>query len=457
MNASILLRHKSLVLAVITCSVILTMFGCGGSSHKTVQAGPLSTVIFTGDSLTAGYQNGSLWQQQQPHGYAALVAQQGGFEFIQPLVADPGVPAALELVSVGPPPVIQQMSGTSTGRVNQLMWPTDLAVPGHKLTDLINYGPVIPPVTGEDIITDIVLAYPPGNTGSQLQQAVADKPTTLFVWVGNNDALVADISGTPAAMTSVSDFTTQFTSLMTTLQSQTTAKLIVANIPDVTLVPYLFPAPVVVAQTQATLASYGVNIDTGTLSAMMGVGPGDYVNLEEGVQTEVPAFVSAILHAQPPSPLSDSAILSAAEVAQVQATVNAYNGVIAAQVSSAGGTLVDIHSLFAAIGDCRIPGVPCSGGVTLGGYTATNAYLGGLFSLDGIHPTNTGYAIIANTFIDALNAATGSSATHVDVATVAASDPLFPPNFPTGATKQFKTGQLPKGGIPKSAFAIFHR
>jgi GDSL-like Lipase/Acylhydrolase len=441
----------------ILCGLLIFSVACSNDHSSTTQQKTLfSTVMFAGDSLTAGYQSGSLWQKTQVNGWAPLVAKQGGFQIIQPLIADPGIPAALELVSLGPPPDIQPMPGTSTGRINQLMWPTDVAVPGHKVNDLINYAPVVPPVTGEDIITDVVLAYPPGQTGTQLQQVIAADPTAVFVWIGNNDALIADFAGTPAVMTSASDFNTQFTSLMNSLSSKTSAKLLVANIPDVTSVPYLFPAPVILAQVQQVLAAHGVPIDIPTLSVMMGIGPGDYVNLEQGVQVEVPAFLASFPTG---APLSDSAVLSAAEVAQVQANVDAYNAIIAAQVASAGGTLVDTHALFTAIGDCRIPGFPCASGVTINGYQATNAFLGGLFSLDGVHPTNTGYALIANAFIDTMNASLGTTVADVDVAAVAAADPLFPPNFPTGATTQLgtlKTGQLPKG-IPKSAWSIFHR
>ncbi len=51
---------------------------------------------------------------------------------------------------------------------------------------------------------------------------------------------------------------------------------------------------------------------------------------------------------------------------------------------------------------------------------------GGIFSLDGIHPTNTGYAILANATIDVINAAfPGSPAIpKVDLNVVASADPL---------------------------------
>jgi hypothetical protein len=94
-------------------------------------------------------------------------------------------------------------------------------------------------------------------------------------------------------------------------------------------------------------------------------------------------------------------------------------------VASAGGILVDIHAAVENL---------AQNGITINGYPATTAFLGGLFSLDGIHPTNTGYALIANQYIQAINANLKTSITAVDVSSIASADPLFGPNIkPIGA------------------------
>jgi phospholipase/lecithinase/hemolysin len=103
----------------------------------------------------------------------------------------------------------------------------------------------------------------------------------------------------------------------------------------------------------------------------------------------------------------------------VQSTIASYNQVIQQQATAVGATLVDMHTYFGTL----------QAGVSINGYTATTAFLGGLFGLDGIHPTNTGYALLANQFIAALNAKFGSSIATVNVGTVAASDPYFGPNI----------------------------
>ena len=93
---------------------------------------------------------------------------------------------------------------------------------------------------------------------------------------------------------------------------------------------------------------------------------------------------------------------------------------IAAQAQAAGATLVDINALFKQV---------ATSGMTINGYTGTASFLGGFFSLDGIHPTNTGYAVVANKFIDTMNTAISTKIPDVALGPIAAADPLWPPNL----------------------------
>jgi hypothetical protein len=56
-------------------------------------------------------------------------------------------------------------------------------------------------------------------------------------------------------------------------------------------------------------------------------------------------------------------------------------------------------------------------------------WFGGLFSLDGLHLTETGYAIYTNQFIRKINEALGSDLPEIDLAQVFARDPLASRNF----------------------------
>ncbi len=420
---------------------LVVLGGCliacgGGSSGSSPAPAPSATpdfskTVFIGDSLAAGFQNGSLLDTQQPNGWAPLVAKQANAAITLPLIAAPGAPAVMQLVSVGPPPVVTTASGISSGRDNTSAQPTDLAVPGHHLHDLINAGPTIAPTSKEDIITTLVLGFPVGNTNTQLQEAIALKPTVLFVWIGSNDALVADDTGSPASMTPIASFTSDYTQLMTALHSKTSARLIVANLPDVTAIPYLTPSAMILSEAAAQ-----TNESAAQLGTALGLGSGDLVTAQG--QMEVQTAISAIKNGKAPTPLDDAGVLTAAEVQQVQALEDQYNQVIAQQVSAVGGTLVDIHALFQKL----------DGGTTINGVNATTGYLGGLFGLDGIHPTNTGYALVANQFIDTLNAGLKTTLADVDVNTIASADPLFGPNIkPTGAGAHISAAAARRAGM----------
>src|SRR5205823_7039377 len=111
-----------------------------------------------------------------------------------------------------------------------------------------------------------------------------------------------------------------------------------------------------------------------------------------------------------------------AEAVNVHAQVTPLNQRIATQAQTANATLIDINALFKQVS---------ASGLTINGYTGTTSFLGGFFSLDGIHPTNTGYAVVANKFIDTMNTAISTKIPDVALGPVAAADPLWPPNLGT--------------------------
>src|ERR1051325_669010 len=220
----------------------------------------LSRLVLIGDSLLAGFQNGSLMGSQQTNGIAALIARQAKTELALPLIAEPGIPNVLTLVGAGPPPLIERATGTSAGRIDLFTQTMDLAVPGHRVIDALEQRPDFP----IDSMTDLVLGLPgllSRLSRSQVEWAEALQPTTIIAWIGNNDALNAAIAGNPAALTPVLEFETAYSNLVKRLAA-TGATVIVANIPDVTVIPYVVPVP-----TAAAL--FGVPVPT--FRALLGV------------------------------------------------------------------------------------------------------------------------------------------------------------------------------------------
>jgi len=109
-------------------------------------------------------------------------------------------------------------------------------------------------------------------------------------------------------------------------------------------------------------------------------------------------------------PLEDKWVLSEKEVAKTEAAVAKYNAAILELANAYNLALVDANSEMRKL----------STGIKYYGNTYTTTFVsGGAFSLDGIHLTGTGYAIVANMFSDAINKKYGSTLRHV-----------FPGNYP---------------------------
>jgi hypothetical protein len=361
----------------------------------------LSRLVVVGDSLAAGYLNGSLHEAQQPHGFASLIAAQKHLLFPLPLIAAPGVPNVLELIHAGPPPVIVSAPGVSLGRVDLSVQAMNLAVPGQSVQDALTRRPDFP----IDSLTDLILGLPgllSGVSHSQVEWAESLAPTTVLVWIGNNDALLPATIGDASLLTPLPDFETSFTELMNRLAA-TGATLAVANIPDIGSIPYFIPAEQI---------SGMVGVPLTVIGPVLGITGGDFVTLDS-LQ-----LVFAILSNPALGPLPGSSVLTRVEMAQVRAAVDGYNTIIATQAKSHGAALVDVHGLTDSIRDR---------GYVVHGQRLTTDYLGGVFSLDGIHPTYTGHALVANEFIHALNTQFAAGIPPISIEQVAAADPLVLP------------------------------
>jgi lysophospholipase L1-like esterase len=116
-------------------------------------------------------------------------------------------------------------------------------------------------------------------------------------------------------------------------------------------------------------------------------------------------------------PMQDNTTLTAAETAEVKTATDAYNASIQAIATSKGLAFVDANATLAQV---------ANGGISGNGYNVTSTYVtGGGFSLDGVHPSPRGYALIANKFMEAINTTYGSNLKGVDLSNYRI---LFPQN-----------------------------
>jgi lysophospholipase L1-like esterase len=377
----------------------------------------LERVVVIGDSLSAGFQNFSLFTSStggQTFGFAAVVAQQAGATLSLPTISYPGIPPALAL-SAGQ---IVREAGLGS-RINPAQ-ATNLSVPGFTVGNALAYPfPGNPTVNTIDAVSDTILGTPPGPLPcgpiptsliswlplppaisslippgspyivSEAACALVLQPSTVIVSIGSNDVLQALTLGAPPTTPAV--FQTNY-HLMIEALSLTRANLVVANVPDVTELPF-------VVNSSAFMKLCGVP-------------------LLAGVAYVVPNLAATTFNVCTNNiPVTQSAITS------IQALVNQYNSIISSEVAAQnkrGGsaTVVDINGVLKTLS---------TNGYNLPGIHLTTAFLGGLFSLDGIHPTNTGYAILANTFISSMNGALGTKIPLANIQSVASQDPLVFP------------------------------
>lgn len=356
-----------------------------------------SRFVAVGDSLGAGFLSGGLVRGAQDDSVPALVALQATGRVIQqPLVSEPGIPALLQLQNLSPL-VVAPLPGL--GSLVQPRPYDNLSVPGFRIGDALRT------FTGNPVI-DLVLQ----GQGTQLQQALALQPTFALVWLGNNDVLAAATSGRViegVTLTPVAQFQADYAAVVGALQGAG-ADLALANLPDVTSIPFVTTIPPVLVDplTRQPIPGPG-----GQPIPILGPGnqplaPNDFVLLPASAALAqgigVPTFAGGTGIGLP-----DGLVLSAAEAAAIQDRVNAYNQIIQTTASQTGSSLADINALLRQA---------AGRGFNIGGITFTEDYItGGSFSLDGVHPSPLGYAVAANEFLRSINATYDARIPPVDL------------------------------------------
>jgi hypothetical protein len=114
---------------------------------------------------------------------------------------------------------------------------------------------------------------------------------------------------------------------------------------------------------------------------------------------------------------TDTADSFDAKVKMIDDATDAMNAALVAAMQPYGNLhLVDFKAEVESV----------AGGIDVGSQHLTTQMYGGLISLDGLHFTDTGYALYANVFLHALNAQLGTSLPDIDLAAVNANDALSP-------------------------------
>lgn len=458
------------LLSVLVISSLLVFIGCEDRNDLTAPAAPntgsadFTTLVSIGNSLTAGYQQGSLYKSSQDYSFGNLIAQQVHTTYEQPLVSDPGMhntgptDGRMEVTSLDP---FAFKINTASGTPLNADYPkpyNNMGIPGIVLVDVLQTTTSPSQWSGPNVFINLVLRNGSSQTPTTpIQQALSLKPTFVLGWIGNNDILGYATTGGTLPSTPVPTFTFLYGQFAGAI-ALSGAKAALANIPDVSAIPFFTtvgPKLAVgapwgaIAAGQAGLRQLGLPLDAtgdiifesdngsnfgmfpskigftdsasvksltvlftlkaGSFTSLLGDTTGAFyaatgIPVPAGYNTSTPFGFS------PVNPFPGSFVLDQGEIAEVKSVTAGYNAAIAAQAAQFGFALVDIHSFFDNV---------AANGYSTNGLNFSNTYVtGGMFGLDGVHPTTQGYGVIANQFIKAINSTYNASIPEVNVSTL---------------------------------------
>lgn len=350
-----------------------------------------SRLVAFGASLTMGSQDASISQRSQLHGPAAVVARQLGAYLAMPLLK-PGflpalTPADIDPVTCRPRqadifgtigaraqvellPKLKDAAGhldISRLRVDPKLEATNLAIGGFRISETVSganslFGTLLEHVVWDPKVDDVALVEHPAQ--SQLERVVALQPTLALSTdlIGNDyNNVNLHTDGVPdlAALTPVEELRASLRVLLARLD-ETGAEVFLATGPDNTVLP-MYPEKVAALRA----AGFSEAESTGWLLAL-------------------------------------------------RARIDAYNAVLREEAAAYPRVhVVDLHAKVATV---------LAEGVDLGGRVLAPAPFGGLLSLDSMHFSDTGYAALANMFLEELNATLGTNVPLEDLSSVNATD-----------------------------------
>lgn len=411
----------------------------------------VSHYVSIGNSITSGFADAALYYDGQQVSYPNLLAQQfraiGGGTFVQPLFpqssAGAGSTANSRLIlgyatdckgvtGLSPVPLAPYGDlATLFGNISSQGPFNNMGVPGAKAITVIYPGYGNPAFGVGNYNPFFTRMIAPGEyaTASMLSKAAEQKPTFFSLFIGNNDVLAYALAGgaadavTPSAGNAGTGFDASIDLIVNTMIAANNAKGVIGNIPDVTNIPFFTTVPyngLTLSATQAAqlnaayaaAAPFGISFHEGS-NAFVIKDSTSQIGMRQMKSDEI------VLLSTPQDslkcggwgsikPLANKFVLTEAEIAKIQNAVVAFNAKLKATADAKGLAFVDVNGFMAK----------AKKGIAYNGVTVSATFVsGGAFSLDGIHLTPLGNALLANEFIKSINTTYGSSIQQLDATT----------------------------------------
>jgi hypothetical protein len=396
-----------------------SLAGCEGPCQKiTGITGPaltsgtadFSKYASVGTSISTGYQSGGIVNRHQTNAFPAIFARQVGMTvqldgkgtFSFPAVDGNGLAPLLQLRSLSPLDISN--SGLAAGTAINTTFPTaysNMAVPGSIVFDFAStarYASGAFPLVTRGL-------------GTIQAQMLSLNPTFISFEFGANEVLGPATAGSSVqpAGTTPPEYAAMLTGAMDAIHTALpNTKIALFSVPNVTTIPFF-----------TTFKPYTRSLTTGGVVPLVGLDPAhDLVLLTAksflAAGTGIPVGAYNYVNPAAPgngNPLPGAVVLTAAEQATIVAAVTAMNATVDALSLRPYIAKVDMGGLLSTI---------AADGYMIGSTKYTSAFVtGGIFSLDGVHPTDLAHAVLANTMIDAVNLKFGSTVPRANPANFA--------------------------------------
>ncbi len=410
-----------------------------------------ATTISIGNSMMAGIADAALYNSSQKNSISNLIAGQlklaGSGNFVQPMINSeyglefPGSRPRMVLgysvdcngvTSLAPIPYI----GTRDPLQPIGYQVNNLAIPGAKSFHLLapGYGNaafLVPPVKANPYY--VRFCTEPTNPNFMVVNEFAKlNPTFFMSWLGDNDVLsYALTGGVGDTITSPALFQMAMGGVLQALTAGG-AKGVIANIPDITAIPFFTTVPyngIVLTRQSLVDSVNGAMQNLYKLPFVYKLGanpflvadpssphplfkvrqmqPGELVLLsvpQDSLKCYGMGIISRLTFM--PWGIPSQYVLTSDEIYKIRTATSAYNQILTGLATHFNLGFVDMYSRFTTL----------QRGIVWDGIKMNSTFVtGGAFSLDGVHLNPRGCAVAANYFIDAINTKYGSTIPQVNI------------------------------------------
>jgi len=435
-------RLSGIILFFGICSLLISCTPDLKAPQPNAGKANFSRSIAVGGDFVAGYQDGALYMDGQNRSIPALLARAfqtaGGHTFRQALMPDnqglglnlkPWESSYVSATYLGP---LTDCSGLSSLQPLHTVLPPSEARPyldgtsGNAMQNLsvpfAQISQLFDPTLGLDVSTGNKNPYYSrfaGNPGTSTvySDALNQHASFFTIWVGMEDIFnYAQNGGLNPGIASGASFGAYLDTLLTGLTANG-AKGVIATLPDFRSFPFYTLIPyngAFLTQTKAdslnlVFSSAGIHnihftagsnayviFDPSVPSHYRQLTAGEYVLMD----CPTDSLKCQEMGLLPTLPIPDRYVLSASEVANIDGSISTFNNIIMQKAAQYGVALDDMHAYFNTV----------NSGIKWDGVNYNSQFItGGFYSLDGYHPNQKGYALLANEFVKVINRTYGSS------------------------------------------------